>query len=144
MTDLPERFEWLEYIFVGNENPFRVPVESVRYHGNSILLKLGGYSSRDEAEHLRDQLLHVPEEEAIPLEEGEYFLYQTIGIEVYTEDGLLLGLVTDVLETGANNVFVVNGPAGELLIPDIEAVILDVSVDSGRLIIRPIPGLLNN
>ena len=143
LTDLPERFKWLEYVYIGNKNPLRVPVESVRYHGQSILLKLEGYPTRDEAEQLRDLYLRVPEEEAIPLEGGEYFLFQTIGLEVYTEDGARLGIVTDILETGANNVFVVDGPSGELFIPDIVDVILDVDIVSGRLLIHPIPGLLD-
>lgn len=143
LTDLPERFEWLEYVFVGDRNPVRVPVESVRYHGESILLKLGGYPTRDDAERLRDQLLQVPEEDAIPLEDDEYFLFQTIGLDVFTENEIPLGHVTEILETGANNVFVVNGEKGELLIPDIPDVICDVDIESGRIVIRPLPGLLD-
>jgi len=144
MTDLPERFKWLKTVYVGERNPRPVVVESVRFHQEFVLLKLAGYPTRTEAEALRNELLQVPEEEAIPLEEGEYFLHQLLGLEVQTEDGQSLGRLTDVLETGANNVFVVSGADGEHLIPDIPDVVQAVDVVGGRIIIRPLPGLLND
>ena len=144
MTDLPQRFKWLKTVYVGERNPRPVVVESVRFHQEFVLLKLSGYPTRTEAEALRNELLQVPEEEAIPLEEGEYFLHQLLGLEVQTEDGQSLGRLTDVLETGANNVFVVSGADGEHLIPDIPDVVQAVDVAGGRIIIRPLPGLLND
>ena len=144
LTDLPERFEWLEYVYVGEQKPRRIPVESVRFHREFVLLKLAGYPTRDEAELLRGELLQVPEEEAIPLEEGEYFLYQLVGLEVLTEDGQFLGRLTEVLETGANNVFVIDGPQGQYLVPDIPDVVREIDVEGGRLVIRPLPGLLGD
>ena len=144
MTDLPERFKWLKTVYVGERNPRPVAVESVRFHQEFVLLKLAGYPTRTEAEALRNELLQVPEEEAIPLEEGEYFLHQLLGLEVQTEDGQSLGRLTDVLETGANNVFVVSGADGEHLIPDIPDVVQAVDVAGGRIIIRPLPGLFGD
>jgi len=88
--------------------------------------------------------LQVPEEEAIPLEEGEYFLHQLLGLAAVTEDGRPLGRLTEVLETGANNVFVIDGPDGQHLVPDIPDVVLAVDVATGRIVIRPMPGLLDN
>jgi 16S rRNA processing protein RimM len=143
MTDRPERFGWLESIFVGERNPRRVGVVSARRHGQYVLLKLDGYPTRTEAELLRNELLQVPEAEAIPLEEGEYFLHQLIGLEVITERGRSLGRLTDVLETGANNVFIIEGEVGELLVPDIPDVVREVDVAGGRIIIRPLLGLLD-
>jgi 16S rRNA processing protein RimM len=144
LTDLPERFEWLDYVYVGDKQPIRVKVESVRYHQDSILIKLTGYPTRDEAERLRDQLLQVPESETIPLAEGEYFLHQAIGLEARTESGTYIGRVTDILETGANNVFVITGPLGEQLIPDIPDVIREVDIEKGQLVISPIPGMFDD
>lgn len=143
MTDRPERFGWLEAIYVGERNPRRVGVVSARQHGDFVLLKLDGYPTRTEAELLRNELLQVPEDEAIPLEEGEYFLHQLLGLEVVTESGRSLGRLTSVLETGANNVFVIEGAPGELLIPDIPDVVREVDVAGGRIVIRPLPGLLD-
>ena len=116
----------------------------IRDSGNFVLLKLDGYPTRTEAELLRNELLQVPEDEAIPLEEGEYFLHQLLGLEVVTENGRSLGRLTNVLETGANNVFIIDRPGGELLVPDIPDVVRDVDVAGGRVVIRPLPGLLDD
>jgi len=144
LTDVPERFEWLEFVYVGEKKPRRVAVESVRYHQQFVLLKLAGYPTRDEAETLRNELLQVPEAEAIPLATDEYFLFQLEGLEVSTEDGQVLGRLSEVLETGANNVFVIEGPQGQLLVPDIPDVVQEVDIDGGRLVIRPLPGLFRD
>jgi 16S rRNA processing protein RimM len=105
-------------------------------------LKLAGYSDRNEAEKLRAQWLRVPEDEALPLEEGEYYLYQVIGCTVITDEGQVLGQITEVIETKANNVFVVEGPDGEVLLPDIDEVIKEVNLENGRLLVHLLPGLL--
>lgn len=144
MTDHPERFEWLEAIYVGESNPHRVPIASVRYHQDVVLLKLEGYPTRTEAELLRGQLLQVLESEAVPLADDEYFLYQLIGVEVYTEQGRHLGELTEVLETGANNVFVVQNGPDQYLIPDIPDVIKEVDIENGRLVIHPMSGLIGD
>lgn len=141
-TELPERFSWLEHVYVGDHEPMAVPVEKVRFHKSWVILKLAGYNDRNEAEKLRAQWLHVPEDEALPLEEGEYYLYQVIGCNVISDEGQVLGKVTEVIETKANNVFVVEGPIGELLLPDIDEVIKEVDLENGRVLVHLIPGLL--
>ena len=143
LTDVPERFEWLDTIYLGETNPLPVGIESVRYHQGGVLLKLAGYPTRTEAETLRGVVLQVPESEAVPLAEGEYFLYQLVGIQVFTEEGAPVGRLREVLETGANNVFVIDGPQGQHLIPDIPDVVREIDLEAGRLVIHPMPGLLN-
>lgn len=141
-TDVPERFTWLKEVYVG-QNPSRlVAVEGARLHQNMVLLKLAGYDDREAAEMLRGAWLQVPEAEAIPLNEGEYFLYQIEGLTVVTDTGELLGTLLEVIETGANNVFRVVGPRGEVLLPDTREVILDIDFDNGRVTIHLLPGLL--
>ncbi len=142
-TDLPERYTWLEEIYIGEQDPRPVPVEYVRFHKNWVLLKLEGYDDRDAVESLRGQLLQVREDQAIPLEEGEYFLFQLIGLSVISEDGDLLGELVQVIETGANNVFVVHGPQGEILIPDIVEVVRDIDFDKRQISVNLLPGLLS-
>ncbi|MFO7538718.1 MAG: ribosome maturation factor RimM [Chloroflexota bacterium] len=157
-TDLPERFSWLKVVYIGDRQstgarqfagarqehstPQPVAVTSVRHHQDKVLLKLVGYDDRDAAGSLAGQLLYVPESEAIPLEEGEYFLYQLEGLAVYEENGRLLGHLTSILETGANNVFIVRGDYGEILLPDIPEVILDIDFDANRMTIQLLDGLL--
>jgi len=141
-TDLPERFTWLEVVYIGKESPRPMTVTAVRLHQGLVLLKLDGIDSRDDAETLRGAWLQVPEADAIPLEEGEYFLYQLEGLAVVTDAGRALGVVVEILETKANNVLVVKGPLGEVLIPDIDDVVDVVDLENGRIVIKPMPGLL--
>lgn len=141
-TDVPERFTWLKEVYVGRDEPRRVPVVQVRVHNERILLRLAGYEDRDAAETLRGAWLQVPEAEAIPLEEGEYFLFQLEGLEVVTDTGERLGKLVEVLETGANNVFRIMGESGEVLLPDIDEVILEIDFDNGRMLVHLLPGLL--
>jgi len=141
-TDTPERFTYLEEVYIGRDDPIPVGIESVRFHKTWILLKLEGYEDRREAEALRNQWVQVPYEDALPLNEGEYFLFQIIGASVIGEDGVFLGTLTEILETKANNVFVVQGPLGEILIPDIEETILEVDVEDKVVTARLLPGLI--
>ncbi len=90
---------------------------------------------------LRGQLLQVEMSQAIPLEEGEYYLYQLEGLQVLSDQGKELGTIVEVIETGANNVFVVRGPDGELLLPDTEEVVLDIDFDKGKMTVHLLPGL---
>jgi len=140
-TDSPERFTWLETVYIGEPDPQPVAVESARLHKNFVLLKLAGYESREQVERLRGQWLQVPEEEAIPLEEGEYFLYQLIGLQVFQDTGHFLGELVDVIETAANHVFVVQTGTQQLLLPDTEEVVLAIDFEDGRMTVHLLPGL---
>lgn len=142
MTDVPERFTWLETVYLGEDPPQSIGVESVRFHKNFALVKFEGYDTREAAVSLRAQLLQVPEDESIPLEEGEYFLYQLVGLAVYSDEGEHLGELVEVLETKANNVFVINGPRGEVLLPDTEEVVQDIDFENGRMEVHLLPGLI--
>ena len=140
-TDEPERFTWLEQVYVGQKNPHRMAVEQARLHQDMILLKLTAVNDRTAAELLRGEWLMVPEAEALPLEEGEYFLFQLEGLSVFTTGGEALGTLTSVIETGANNVFVVSGDQGELLLPDIDEVVQEIDFENGRMVVILLPGL---
>jgi 16S rRNA processing protein RimM len=117
-------------------------VERVRLHSGAALLKLAGCDDRDAAEALRGMLVQVPIEHAVQLEEGEYYQHQVVGLEVETVDGEPLGRLVEVLETGANDVYIVLGPRGEILIPALSAVVQRIDLDDGRMIVHPLPGLL--
>lgn len=142
ISDLPERFSWLKTVYVGGSNPRPVVVEGVRFHKTWVLLKLAGYDDRNTASTLRAQWLQVPEAEGIPLEDDEYYLYQLVGLSVYSDEGDYLGKLTDVLETKANNVFVVRGSGREILLPDTEEVIREIDFDGRRLTVHLLPGLV--
>lgn len=141
LTDWPERFALLEHVYLGEEAmPCRL--ERVRLHQGYALLKLAGYDDRSAAEALRGQVVQVPHEEAMPLDEGEYYVYQIEGLEVWTDEGESLGRVVEVLFTGSNEVYVVHGPRGEVLIPAIADVVLKVDLEDRRLIVHLMDGLI--
>lgn len=141
-TDNPQRFLALQRVFVGREDPQSMDVTAVRFHQNQVLLSLAGVTTRDAAEALRGAWLQVPLSEAVPLAEDEYFLYELEGLAVYADTGEHLGELVEVLETKANNVFVVRGERGEILLPDIDEVIREIDFDNGRITVHLLPGLL--
>ena len=141
LTDFPNRFRKLRSVYLGEEHR-RLEVEKVRVLPDRVLLKLVGIDTPEVARELCHKLVYVPVSEAVPLAEGEYYWYQIIGLRVYTTDGRLLGEVKDILTTGSNDVYVVQGPKGEVLVPAIEDVISRVDLEKGALVIEPLPGML--
>lgn len=140
-TDEPDRFNWLEQVYVGELSPRLMAVEKARVHQGMVLLKLTAVNDRNAADTLRGEWLMVPEDEALPLAEGEYYLFQLEGLTVVTDSDELLGTLTRVIETGANNVFVVQGALGERLLPDIAEVVQEIDFENGRMIVKLLPGL---
>ncbi len=140
-TDFPERFEVGAELWIEHEGgPFKV--ERVRWQKGQPVLKLSAVDDRDHAESLRGRYLRVPGSHLAELEEGEFYLFQLMGLEVVTDGGRQLGRLKDVLQTGANDVYVVDSPAGELLLPAIADVIRDVDLTAGRITVHLLPGLM--
>lgn len=149
LTDYPERIAQMETIQIGDDpnadNVTTYHVEHMRPHLDYGLLKLEGVNTRDEADRFRQLYVMVALEDAVPLEEGEYYIYQLIGLNVQTADGLLVGTLTEVLETGANDVYIVASPTyGEVLIPALDETIVTVDIDSGIMVVNLPEGLLPN
>jgi 16S rRNA processing protein RimM len=147
LTDDPSRFGRLDRVYIGPEGAEPVPraLHGHRLHQGRALLRLAGCNDRSAAEALRGWLVQVPREEAIPLEEGEYFEHQILGLGVWTLAGERLGTVEEIIYTGANEVYVVRGlGAGqqEILIPAIEGVVQQVDLMAGRLVVELPHGLV--
>ncbi|GAB4575063.1 MAG: ribosome maturation factor RimM [Anaerolineae bacterium] len=148
VTDYPDRIAGLEQVYIGRDpynrtNATGFAVISTRRHRGQLLIRLEGITSREEADLYRNQYLMVALDEAVPLEEDEYYVFQIIGAEVISSEGENLGHIRDIIETGANDVFVVQGGAyGEVLIPDIPDVVLEIDVESRRVLVALPPGLL--
>jgi 16S rRNA processing protein RimM len=141
MADDATRFGRLERVYLDEEGSRWANVESARIHKGLALLKLEGYDSREDVDALREAWLFVAAEDADPLGQGEYYLYQLIGLTVQDEDGHLLGELVEVIETGANNVFVVEGEDGQLLLPDIPDVVQEIDFSTGAMTVRLLPGM---
>ena len=142
-TDDIRRFDDLKKVYVKTKKESKqYQIENVKYHKNMVLLKLEGINRIEDAETLRNAFLEIDREDAIPLEEGTYFIADLIGLEVYTEDGRLLGKVEDIYNTGSNDIYVVKDELGkQVLLPGIEEVIKEVILDE-KIIVHLIPGLV--
>jgi 16S rRNA processing protein RimM len=141
LTDFPDRYNTLRSVLIG-DGLATYEVESVRPHRATVLLKLRGIDDATAAGQFRGELLRVPLSEAVPLPNDHYYWHQIVGLEVRSTDGQLLGHVDEIIRTGANDVYVVHGPRGEVLIPAIEDVVRDIDLASGRIVVELIPGLL--
>lgn len=143
-TDDPERFGRLKEVYLrGGKEQLELKVQGVKYFKQMVILKFLEFDSINEVEKYRGCELYVSREQAVPLEENEYYIADLLGMSVYTEAGELLGNLRDVIETGANDVYCVNTEKyGEVLIPAIRQCILQVDVEAGRMTVHLLPGLL--
>ena len=147
LTDFPERLLDMETVFLGKSPTDKklrmVELEDVRFHKRYALLSLSGVESRDAAERLKGQMVMIDLASAVPLEEDEYYLYQLIDLMVQTEAGKQIGRIKDVMETGANDVYIVkNDVHGELLLPAHEETILKIDIEAGIVLMTLPEGLL--
>jgi len=113
-----------------------------RYHGKYAILSLEGVTTRDQAEALVGMTVLVDRRDLPPLAEGEYYWHDMLGLAVYTEGGRELGRVARLMETGAHDLLVVRGAGTEYLIPVIDEIIVEIDEAGKRLVIAPMPGLL--
>jgi 16S rRNA processing protein RimM len=138
LTDSPQRFQPGATVWAGRA---AYVVRRARAHRAALLLELEGIDTREQAETLRGLLLEVPEQDLSPLREDQYYRFQILGMEVVERDGQPLGRVEEVLDTGANDVYVVRNEEGELLIPAIDAVVKEVDVAGRRMVVELMAGL---
>lgn len=142
-TDFPERFKELGEITVLLRGRRRVfAIEDSFVHRRFVILKLRGVDSMDAARELRGGLLQITRDRVRPLPPGHYYLFQIIGLDVYEVGGEYLGRVVDVIKTGANDVYVVRGGKGEILIPALKNVVREVDPGRGRMTVALPPGLV--
>ena len=114
LTDDIKRFDDLETVYVKNKKESQLyNIESIKYHKNFVLIKFKEINTVEQAETLRNSYLEVDRAQAIPLNEGEYFIADLIGLEVYSDEGKLIGKVDDIYNTGANDIYVVKDDLGK-------------------------------
>lgn len=142
-TDDPKRFRKLERVILDDGKLEReMEVESVRFFKNMVIVKLVGLDSIEEAQQFRKAELYVDRADAVPLGEDEYYIADLIGMTVESDEGGELGVIGDVLQTGANDVYVIRKEGEpELLVPAIHDCILAVDVPGGRMTVHLLEGL---
>ncbi len=142
LTDFPERFTPGALLYLEDES-FQREVLAARPHKGMLLIKLSGFPNRTAVEPLRGKHLFIPREEAMPLEEDEYYEDELVGLMVETVEGDLLGELMEVMWTGANEVYIVRGERGEILIPAIAQVVQEVDMEQGIMRVALLPGLVD-
>ena len=133
LTDFPERFAPGSILFI-DDQPFEVTAS--RPQRQRWVLKFKDISTPEDAETLRGALLQIPESQLHPLPDGQYYRFQIVGLLAVTKDGRELGPVKDVLETPANDVYQVQTPTGDLLVPALPEFVMQVDLEAGRMIIE--------
>jgi len=141
VTDFPKRrFKRGAQLTIGGQ---QYTVAGIRAQPPNALLRLEELNDRTEAEKLGGLDVELPREEAGPPPRGQFYWHQVIGLRVEdTTTGQTLGTVTDILETGADDVYVVRGERGEILVPAIKSVVKKIDPEAGLMLIEPLPGLL--
>jgi 16S rRNA processing protein RimM len=139
LTDRQDLFEAGQELWVMDA---RRRIETAGWHKGHVYLKLSGIDSTEAAEKLRGQSLSLPEALLGPLPKGHFYHFQIVGMQVYDGTGRHLGQIREVLTTGGNDVYVVWGEQGEILVPAIDDVVKEVDVVAGRMVVEPMEGML--
>lgn len=144
-TDDPNRFKMLKHVIIDlKREQLELEIEGVKFFKKFVILKFKGYDTINEIQHFLKKDLFVTRENAVKLEEGEYFICDLIGLQVVTDEGVTLGTLTDILQTGANDVYVVtNQEQKEYLLPSIPQCILDRDLEKGIIQVHVLKGLLD-
>lgn len=143
-TNYIERFEELEKIYIKKKNEtVEMYIEEIKYQKNMVLVKFKGIERIEEAELLKNSIVLIDRENSIELEEGEYFIVDLIGLDVYTDESKLLGKLDDIYNTGSNDIYVVKDELGkQLLLPALKEVIKDIDLDNKKMTVHLIEGLI--
>ena len=141
-TDDITRFDNLKKVYIESNKTKKQYEIEVKYHKNMVLIKFKGIDKVEEAETLRNASLKVERKDAAPLEEGSYYIADLIGMEVYTEDGIILGVLQDIYNTGSNDIYVVRNELGkQILLPAIKEVIKNISLEDNKITVHLLEGL---
>ena len=138
-SDVPHRFDIGKVLYL-QDNPLRI-TSSIPSRSHQVILKFQNIDTLEAAQELVGQWLTAPQEAVSQLPDGEYFHFQILGLKALTEDGEELGEVTEIIETGSNDVYVVSGEKGEILVPAIAQAVRQIDLDQGVMVVRLMEGL---
>lgn len=143
-TDDANRFRKLKQVILDTgKEQLPLEIQNVKFFKKFVILKFKGIDNINDIEKYKGRPLFVTRENAVELKEDEYFIADMIGMEVVTEDGKVFGRLNDVMETGANDVYIIQSQEhGEVLIPAIKECILDVDIEEKRMKIHLMDGLI--
>ena len=143
-TDDIRRFDELKTVYVEkNSNQTEYEIEEVKYHKDMVLIKFKGIDKVEQAEMLRNSYLTISRDSVEKLEEGRYYIVDLLGLEVYTDEQVLLGTLEDIFNTGSNDIYVVKDKQGkQILLPAIQDVVKQIDIENKKIIVHLLPGLI--
>ena len=143
-TDDVKRFKKLKKVILDTgKEQLPLEIEGVKFFKQFVILKFRGIDNINDIEKYKGKRLLVDREHAVKLKKDEYFIADMIGMDVFTEDGELFGALKDVMETGANDVYIIEMSDGkEVLVPAIKQCILDVDIENRKVVIHLLEGLV--
>lgn len=145
-TDAPERFKKLKSVILdAKREKLTLEIQSARFFKNLVIVKFKGIDDINDIEKYKGCDLYVTRENATPLDEGEYYIADLIDMKVIDDEGKELGVLFDVMQTGANDVFVVklNDSDNELLLPNIPDCVLNVDLENRIITVHVLDGLMD-
>jgi len=144
-TDDINRFDELKKIYIVNKASRKeVEIEDVKYHKNMILLKFKGLNKIEDVEIYKNCYLEIDRNDGKQLEEGEYYIVDLLGLDIFSDEGKYLGKLDDIYNTGSNDIYVVKDELGkQLLLPAIRDVIKEVNLEDKKITVHLLEGLLD-
>ena len=143
-TEDIKKFDKLNEIYVDKKKELQLfQIENVNYNKHTVILKLKGIDTIEQAEEYRNCYIKIDREKEEKLPEGVYYIVDLLGLDVYTDEGKLLGKVDDIYNTGSNDIYVVKDELGkQILLPGIEEVLKQVDLENKKIIVHIINGLI--
>lgn len=144
-TDDITRYDELKEIYVEKKNELKLfQIEQVNYKKNMVILKLKGIETVEEAEKLRNCYLKIDRKDAKKLPKDTYFIVDLLGLDVYTDEGKLLGKVDDIYNAGSSDIYVIKDELGkQILLPAIKDILKEVDLENQKIIVHLIKGLVD-
>lgn len=143
-SDSGEFLAEFKCFYLDKKGENRIDATSIKPHGNVVLMSLKGVNSIEDVEKLRGAVIYIDRND-VTLPEGRYFINDLIGCTVSDADsGEILGKITDISETGANDVWHITRDGKEYLVPAIDEVIVSVDTDGEKVVIRPMKGIFDD
>ncbi len=129
LTDFPDRFNTIKKAFIDDKE---INIISTRYQNNFVVMKVKDVNSREEVARYTNKLLKINRSDVPPLNEGEYYSFDIIGLKVINQDDAVLGEIIEILKTGSNDVYITKTPEGkQLLIPALKKVVTEINIEDG-------------
>ena len=139
-TDFPQRFSSSSQVYIDRQS---VIIDEASWHKGNAFVKLRGVDTEEDADALKGRVIEVHRSQLFNLQDGQYFHFQLIDLEVVTSDGDVIGKISEILSMASADIYVIKGESDDILIPAIDEIIKYVDLDKGIMVIEPIDGLLD-